>query len=204
MSAFTVAITGGIASGKSEVTRRFQALGVAVADADLLARQLVEPGAPALAAIVERFGGSVLGGDGTLDRAALRLRVFDDVPARRDLESILHPRIREALRRSCEAADSPYAMAAIPLLAEGGGRRAYPWLDQILVIDVPREMQLARLLRRDEIDQALAERMLAAQADRHARLAIADDLIENTGSLEVLDAQVRSLHQRYLALSAAR
>ena len=121
---FVVAITGGIASGKSVVGRRFEQLGIAVADADVFARLLVEPGQPALEAIAARFGGGVLHADGRLDRGALRRIVFDDEHARHDLEDILHPRIRAALRDACIAAGGPYAMAAIPLLTEGGGRSA--------------------------------------------------------------------------------
>lgn len=201
MAEFIVAITGGIASGKSAVCERFAALGVAVADADVAARQLVEPGTPALAEIVARFGANVCAGDGRLDRRALRERVFNDATARRDLEVILHPRIREQLERECRQATTRYAMAAIPLLAEVGGRAAYPWLQRIVVVDLPEAMQLARLQARDAISAPLAQQMLAAQATRSQRLALADDVIDNSGSLAALDAQVSALHQCYLQLA---
>ena len=202
MHPFVVAITGGIASGKSEASRLFEKHGIAVADADVIARALVVPGQPALNAIDVRFGSGVLQPDGRLDRAALRQRIFDDDSARRDLESILHPRIRLALHDACAAATSAYAMAAIPLLAEGGGKTAYPWLARILVVDVPREVQVQRLLRRDGGTPAQAEHMLAAQASRDARLAIADDVIDNSGSMDALTAQVDALHAVYLRFAA--
>ena len=204
MAGLIVAITGGIASGKSEVARRFEALGVPLADADQVARDLVEPGMPAFDEIVQRFGTGILREDGRLDRAALRQLVFANVDARRNLETILHPRIRVELQRRCVEAAAPYAMTAIPLLAEGGGRVAYPWLDRILVIDLPRELQRERLLHRDGITPNLAERMLLAQVDRAQRLMIADDVIDNSGTLSALDAQVVDLHREYLRLAATR
>lgn len=200
---FVVAITGGIASGKSEVGHRFEQLGIAVADADAFARRLVEPGQPALEAIVARFGSGLLQADGRLDRDALRRIVFDDPYARNDLEAILHPRIRAALHDACIAANSPYSMAAIPLLTEGGGKSAYPWVTRILVVDAPRNVQLQRLLQRDGSSRDQAERILAAQATREQRLAIADDVIDNSGSIEALSSQVRELHALYLSLVAA-
>lgn len=203
MANFIVAITGGIASGKSAVCARFAALGVAVADADVAARQLVAPGMPALAEIVARFGAAVCADDGRLDRGALREHVFSDVQARRDLEAILHPRIREQLQRECRLASTAYAMVAIPLLTEVGGRAAYPWLQRIVVVDLPEAMQLARLQARDAISAALAQQMLAAQATRSQRLALADDVIDNSGSLAALDAQVSALHERYVQLASA-
>jgi len=198
---FCVGLTGGIASGKSAVADRFAARGIAVVDADVAARDVVAPGQPALAEIAAVFGNGVLQVDGTLDRAALRRHVFDDEAARRRLEAILHPRIRVRMHEQARRAGGPYVIVAIPLLAEGGGRLAYPWLDRILVVDVPREVQLARLVRRDGIEVALAERMVAAQADRASRLAIADDVIVNEGALALLDAEVDALDRRYRALA---
>jgi dephospho-CoA kinase len=198
-----VAITGGIASGKSEVARRFEALGVPLTDADRVARELVEPGMPAFDEIVQRFGIGILREDGRLDRAALRQLVFVDDDARRALEAILHPRIRAELHRACNAAAAHYAIAAIPLLAESGGRTVYPWLDRILVVDLPRELQRERLLHRDGITPELADRMLAAQVNRAQRLLIADDVIDNSGALPDLDMQVEALHRQYLRLAAA-
>lgn len=201
MATYCIGLTGGIASGKTAVTRAFEALGIVVADADLAARDAVAPGSPGLAEIVATFGHDVLDGEGKLDRAAMRRRVFDDADARRRLEGIVHPRVRALLVQQCEAAASPYAIAAIPLLAEVGGRAAYPWLQRILVIDVPVETQRQRLIQRDGIDAALADRMIAAQATRAQRLAISDDVIVNAGSLEDLQRHVATLDAGYRRLA---
>ena len=203
MSACVVGLTGGVASGKSEVERRFAARGVTVADADIAAREAVAAGSEGLAAVVDAFGSGVLQADGSLDRARMRRIVFADDDARRRLEAIVHPQVRLRLRRACEAAPGPYAMADIPLLAEGG-RDCYPWLHRVLVIDVPPDVQMARLLARDGIDDALAARMVAAQASRAARLAIADDVLVNDDTLEALDRGVEALDRRYRALAQAR
>ena len=204
MSEFIVGVTGGVASGKSEVTRRFEALGIFVADADVAARVAVEAGSEGLAEVVGAFGADVLAPDGTLDRAAMRRHVFGDEAARRRLEAIIHPRVRANLREACKVAPGPYAVAAIPLLAEGGGREAYPWLSRILVVDVPVDVQGARLMARDRVDTELAQRMIVAQATRDQRLAIADDVIVNAGAVEALVAHVAALDRRYRALAAAQ
>jgi dephospho-CoA kinase len=127
--------------------------------------------------------------------------VFDDVQARRRLEAIVHPRVRMRLRAQCEAASSLYAVADIPLLTEGGGRTAYPWLDRILLVDVPETVQAERVMARDRVDAELARRMIAAQATRAQRLAIADDIMVNDGPLETLDGHVIALHRRYLVFA---
>lgn len=202
MAHFAVAVTGGVASGKSAVTRAFEARGITVADADVAARAVVEPGQPALAEVAAAFGPSFLRADGRLDRAAMRERVFADPAAKATLEGLLHPRIRTWLRSACAEAPGPYVVVAIPLLAEGGVRSGYAWLDRILVVDVPTPVQVARLVQRDDISVDLAERMVAAQASRAARLAIADDVVVNNGSLEALDLAVAKLHDRYLATAA--
>ena len=198
MSDFIVGLTGGVASGKSEVTRRFQALGVEVVDADVAAREVVEPGQPALARIAERFGAGMLLADGRLDRRQLRERVFADAQARRDLEAITHPAIRARVKAQAQAAPGPYAVVAVPLLAEAG-RAAYPWMARVLVVDAPESLQHDRLMRRDGVDEALAARMIAAQASRTVRLAIADDVILNDGDPAHLDTAVAALHARYLS-----
>lgn len=202
MSDYIIGVTGGVASGKSAVTRLFEALGIAVADADLAARAAVAPGSAGLAAVVAAFGESVLASDGSLDRAAMRQRVFGDEPARKQLEAIVHPLVRAQLRHECESAPGPYAIAAIPLLAEGGGRVAYPWLQRILVVDASIEVQRARLMQRDAIDAVLADRMIAAQTPRERRLAIADDIIVNDGELGLLDEQVKALDRLYRTLAS--
>ncbi|WP_449446512.1 dephospho-CoA kinase [Thermomonas brevis] len=202
MSDYIIGLTGGVASGKSSVETCFRALGVAVADADGAARDAVAVGSDGLAEVVARFGSDVLDADGQLDRPAMRRRVFADPDARRRLEAIVHPRVRKALADVCRAASGPYAVASIPLLAEGGGRDAYPWLHRILVVDVPEAVQLARLLRRDGIDIALARTMLGAQATRPQRLAIADDVLVNDGALDALPAQVEALDRLYRRLAS--
>ena len=202
MAAFCVGVTGGVASGKSEVTRRFEALGIVVADADLAARAAVAAGSDGLAEVAAAFGPQVLDADGGMDRAAMRRLVFNDDAARKRLEAIVHPRVRAMLQAQCAQAPGAYAIAAIPLLAEGG-REAYPWLQRVLVVDVPVAVQQARVMQRDRIDAELAARMIAAQATREARLAIADDIVVNDGSLEALQAQVEALDRRYRAMAEA-
>jgi dephospho-CoA kinase len=145
----------------------------------------------------------MLTSEGRLDRSALRQHVFQNELERRALEGILHPRIRQRMHEICSAADSVYALATIPLLTEGGGRQAYPWLDRILVVDVPRAMQQARLMERDGIDATLADRMIDAQASREQRLALADDIVINDGHWDHLDQAVAELDTRYRALADA-
>ena len=202
MSDYVIGLTGGIASGKSAVSQRFEALGITVADADAAAREAVAIGSDGLADVVGMFGAGVLAADGSLDRPAMRRRVFADPDARKRLEGIIHPHVRELLHAACARADSPYAIAAVPLLAEGGGRRAYPWLRRILVVDVPEALQLQRLLQRDGIDELLARRMIEVQATRRQRLAIADDVLANDGPLEALDERVAALDRLYRNLAA--
>ncbi|MGN6655433.1 MAG: dephospho-CoA kinase [Rhodanobacter sp.] len=195
-----VALTGGVAAGKSAVTRRFEALGVPVHDADVAAREVVAPGSEGLAEVVDVFGADVLDSRGQLDRPAMRRRVFADPAARRRLEAIIHPRVRAWLRERALAGTAPYCLLAIPLLAEN--IEQYRWVDRVLVVDVPESVQLARLLVRDGIDETLARRMIAQQASRADRLALADDVIDNSGDESALDQAVAELHRRYLALAA--
>lgn len=197
-----VGLTGGVASGKSAAAEAFAACGITVADADVAARAAVAPGSDGLAAVVAAFGPAVLAADGSLDRAAMRRRIFDDPAARRALEAIVHPRVRALLAAECAAAPSPYVIVAIPLLAEVG-REAYPWLQRVLVVDAAPEVQHARLMQRDGIDDTLASRMIAAQATRAQRLAIADDVLVNDRDLAALQAGVARLDAAYRHLAAA-
>ncbi len=197
-SARVIALTGGIAAGKSAVTRRFEALGVPVHDADLAARAVVEPGTSGLAAIVEAFGEEVLDAQGWLDRHAMRQRVFADPAARKTLEAIIHPRVRAWLRERAATDTAPYCVLAIPLLAENIAH--YRWVDRVLLVDAPESTRLNRLMARDGIDESLARRMLAQQATSAQRLTLADDIIDNSGDEAGLDEAVARLHQRYLAL----
>lgn len=203
MNQYTIAVTGGVASGKSTVTRLFEGLGITVADADIAAREVVAPGSEGLAEVAAIFGNGVLDPSGALDRAAMRRLVFSDPAARQRLEAIVHPRIREWLRAAVDRADGPYVMVSIPLLAEGGGRQAYPWLDRILVVDVPVEVQRERLMQRDGADAALAASMIAAQATRDQRLAIADDVIVNDRTVKELEGHVAALDRLYRGLAGA-
>lgn len=197
--ALVVALTGGVAAGKTAVTRRFEALGVHVHDADVAAREVVEPGTPGLAAVVDAFGAGVLDEAGRLDRAAMRRHVFADPAARRTLEAIIHPLVRQWLHARARAERGPYCLLAIPLLAENIAQ--YRWVDRVLVVDVPESVQLARLIARDGVDETLARRMIEQQASRADRLALADDVIDNSGDESALDQAVAELHQRYLALT---
>jgi dephospho-CoA kinase len=200
-TALRIGLTGGIASGKTEVANAFARRGVPVIDTDRIARDVVEPGTPALAAVVAAFGTGMLTADGRLDRRRLRERVFADAACRRRLEAILHPEIRRAMETEAAAVTAPYAVIAIPLLVETGQQAD---VDRVLVVDCPPELQRARLMSRDHETAERAAAMLAAQGPRSARLAIADDRIDNTGSLADLDDAVERLHRRYLALASHR
>lgn len=195
-----IALTGGIAAGKSTVEQRFRAHGICIYDADQAAREVIEPGTDGLAQIVEAFGHEVIGADDRLDRPAMRQRIFADREARHTLESIVHPRVRLWLQQRALADTGPYCMLAIPLLAEHIGH--YRWTDRVLLVDVDEATQIRRLMARDDIDETLARRILANQATREQRLAVADDVIDNSGDPAMLDAQVAALHERYLALTA--
>ncbi|TVQ47061.1 MAG: dephospho-CoA kinase [Gammaproteobacteria bacterium] len=186
-----VGLTGGIASGKSTVAQAFEALGVSVIDTDVIAREVVAPGSPALAEIREAFGEAVLEAAGGLDRRRMRELVFADAARRRQLEAILHPRIRAATLARADAAPGDYVVIAVPLLVETGFDRL---VAQVVVVDCPEALQLARLMQRDGQDEAAARRMLAAQTSREARLARADHVIDNSGTLAETQAQVAALH----------
>jgi dephospho-CoA kinase len=193
-----VGLTGGIASGKSTVASLFGELGAGVIDTDEIARQLVLPGSHALDQIVERFGDQILAPDGALDRRRLRAIVFASPASRSELETILHPPIRaEALARAA-ASTAPYVLLVVPLLFETGFDRL---VDRKLVVDCTESQQIARLTGRDGVGASEARAMLAAQMTREGRKAGADDIIDNSGSLEATRDQVARLHERYLQLA---
>lgn len=191
---FRVALTGGIASGKSTVADMFAGLGVAVIDTDVISREVVDADQPALCEIRERFGSDVIDAAGNLDRRALRNIVFADEQARLDLEEILHPRIGAETRRQADAAPGPYQIIVVPLLVDSP---LLGFVDRVLVVDCDENLQIQRLLARDTETVDQARRILAAQASREARLAIADDVIDNNQGLDETRHQVRGLHARY-------
>ncbi|MES9962864.1 MAG: dephospho-CoA kinase [Candidatus Sedimenticola sp. 20ELBAFRAG] len=194
----TVGLTGGIGSGKSAVTRLFEDLGVPVIDADQASREVVKPGQPALQQLAQRFGDQIIDSRGQLLRKALREIVFTDEQARKDLETILHPLIRQRIDQQLGELSDPYAVLAIPLLIETG---ASYQVDRILVVDCSVSEQVRRVSNRDGVSEAQVEAILATQASREQRLKAADDVIENSGTIEELKPRVAALHQKYLELA---
>lgn len=195
-----IGLTGGIGSGKSTVCRMFGELGVPVIDADQVSRELVEPGQPALAALIALFGPTLLTAEGRLDRSRLRTLVFADATCRRQVEALLHPQIRRRMLELSATTDAPYAILAIPLLIESGWQSL---VERILVIDCPPDAQLHRAAERDGVPPSQVEAIMASQASRAERLAYANDIIDNSGDLAHLRTQVAAIHQRYLTMAAA-
>lgn len=193
-----IALTGGIASGKSAVAEIFAQLGAPVLDTDQIARDVVEPGTPTLAKLVAEFGADILDASGRLDRARMRARVFSDPEQRKQLEAITHPAIREELAARAQRAQGPYQIHVIPLLIESGRADLY---DRVLLVDTSEEDQLKRLTARDNSSPELARQILAAQASREERLEAADDVIVNTGTLQDLHRFVQTLHRNYTLLA---
>lgn len=198
--ALIVGITGGIGSGKSAVTQRFEQHGVTVVDADLVARVIVQPGRQALAEIARHFGQEIILADGTLDRAALRQRVFADDNERHWLEQLTHPLIGQEILDQISAATSPYTILSSPLLLETSQKNV---VDCVVVVDVPEEIQLQRTVQRDDNDEAQVRRIMAAQMPRDDRLAQADIVIDNSRSLAALDSLVEELHKEFLLRAEA-
>lgn len=196
-----IGLTGGIASGKSAASARFEELGVPVIDADVVSREVVEPGTEALAAIADRFGDEILQTDGTLDRAKLRGIVFHDPAEKTWLESLLHPLIRDRIRQHLKAAHGEYTILSSPLLLESGQDEL---VDRVLVIDVPEELQRQRAMARDGSDEATIQAIIDAQMSRRRRCEQASDIIVNDGSLEQLQAAVDEQHAYYRRLAALR
>ena len=193
-----IGVTGGIGSGKTAATDRFQALGITVVDADLASRVIVEPGRPALNAIAEHFGSHVIAEDGSLNRRALREIVFGNPEERKWLERLTHPLIAQEIVQQIQASRSPYTILASPLLLESGQSTM---AQRVLVIDVPEEVQVARTASRDNTDANSVKAIIAAQMKRQDRLAKADDIIVNDQSLEALHAAVDALHKTYLEMA---
>lgn len=197
---YVVAITGGIGSGKTTIANQFAELGIDVVDADVIAREVVEPGSPALAAIADHFGPDVITPDGQLDRRRLRERVFSDPSAKAWLNALLHPLIRSEMQRQCAAARPPYCLLVVPLLVEN---KLTGLANRVLVVDVDEATQIERTCRRDGVTAEQAKAIIAAQASRSERLAAADDVIENlNGSEMAIKARILTLHETYLAFAS--
>lgn len=196
---FSVGLTGGIGSGKSAVADLLAQQGAAIIDTDQIAHALTAPGGAAIRPIAEQFGDSFLTPEGALDRAAMRERVFSDAAAKRQLEAILHPLIRQQTRIEAERVPGSYLVFVVPLLVESG--RWKDSVDRVLVVDCSEALQLERVMRRSQLSAEQVRAIMATQASREARLAVADDVIVNDQAMDTLEQAVVALHQRYLALA---
>ncbi len=195
---FVVVLTGGIASGKTAVSDLFAQRGVPVIDTDQIAHEIVEPGQPALKRIAEAFGQEFLGADGSLDRKKMRNAIFSSPQKKNRLEGILHPAIRAEVDRRIAQIDAPWCILVAPLLAETS---LFKWIDRVLVVDVEESVQVERVMARDEISQQQAQSILDAQISRRQRLALADDILDNNGSLAQLKTAVNKLYVKFAALA---
>ena len=196
---FSIGLTGGIGSGKSFVADLFAQHGASIVDTDVIAHQLTAAGGRAMPAIRELFGTDYLNPDGSLNRAAMRARVFADDGARRQLEGILHPLIAAETDAAAVAADGDYVIFVVPLLVESG--RWVDRVDRVLVVDCPESLQIERVMQRSQLPAAQVEAIMASQASRQRRLAVADDVVVNDGARSAVEAVVKRLHAQYLALS---
>lgn len=197
---YVVALTGGIGSGKSTVAESFARRGVSIVDADVIARQVVEPGQPALHELALRFGKNIILHDGSLNRAVLREYIFNDPLAKQWVNQLLHPLIHAKTGQLIRAATTPYVLWVVPLLIENGLQNQ---ANRVLVVDVDEQTQLVRTMQRDGVSRQQAEQILRAQVSRQQRLACADDIIDNNGGAETIEPRVASLHSRYLELAAS-
>jgi len=197
-----VGLTGGIGSGKSAAAAEFGRLGATVVDTDAIARQLTVAGGPAMAQVRRLFGDDFVDAAGALDRAKMRKLAFRDPAAKKKLEQLLHPLIRAESELRIAAASGPYVIHVVPLLVESPGYRRR--VTRVLVVDCPQDVQVERVRQRSRLPEEEIRRIVASQAKREERLAAADDVIDNSGSLDALHKQVRELHPKYLELSRAR
>jgi dephospho-CoA kinase len=195
---YVVVLTGGIASGKTAVSDLFAQRGVPVIDTDRIAHEIVEPGRPALKRIAEAFGQEFLGSDGRLDRKKMRNAIFSSPQQKNRLESILHPAIASEVDQLVSQVEELWCILVVPLLA---ATRLFSWIDRVLVVDVKESVQIERVMARDKISQKQAQSILDAQTSRRQRLALADEILDNSGSLEELEAMVDKLYQKYTALA---
>lgn len=196
-----VGISGGIGSGKTTVTDLFAKYAIEVIDADVIAREVVEPGTPALEAIVAKFGESVLDESGRLHRAKLRTLVFEDVEVKNWLNQLLHPAIRQQMLLQTQQAKSAYCLLSVPLLVEN---KLYEEVDRVAIVDVDEQTQLQRTLLRDKTNEQQIRAIMRAQATRLQRLAVADDVIDNSGKTDDLGKQVAQLHKNYMFLATQK
>ena len=192
-----IGLTGGIGSGKSAVSDKFKSLGITVVDADVAARTVVEPGQPALAEIERHFGSNILNQEGVLDRAQLREIMASDSEERVWLESVLHPKIGEQIAKELAESTSPYTIYVAPLLLETNSQKM---CSRVLVVDVPKEIQIQRTAERDKVSEIQIEKIVTVQMEREERLEKADDVLVNTGTIKELEQQVMKLHQKYLEM----
>jgi dephospho-CoA kinase len=200
MSQFVVGLSGGIGSGKTTVSNMFAKLGVQIIDADVIARQVVEPDSLALGAITDKFGSQLLDQDGNLDRRKLRDIVFSQPEAKNWLNALLHPLIQQQMQQQTRQAKSIYCILSVPLLVEN---QSYKNVDTVLIVDVPENLQRSRSISRDAASETQINAIMASQATRQQRLEVADDVIDNSGDEEALLAQVYQLHQRYMRMAGA-
>ncbi|HWS40402.1 MAG TPA: dephospho-CoA kinase [Arenimonas sp.] len=199
---YCVAVCGGIASGKSSICTLLEIAGATLVDADIIARDLVKPNEPALYEIEQRLGSQFILKDGSLDRVALRTHVFSDPKAKQILENILHPRIQSELLRQSEQAKTTYVAVAIPLLSPSTRIAAYAWINRVMVVETPELMQQSRIMARDGCSLEIAKAMIAAQLSYQERLSMADDVVINDASIELLQQWATRLHERYLSKTA--
>ena len=193
-----VGLTGGIGSGKSAATKLFSNAGIDIIDADEVARDVVALGSEGLEQITSHFGVGILNEDGSLNRGALRERVFNNETEKQWLNGLLHPLIRQAMMQQINDSTSPYCILSVPLLVEG---KLHEMCDKVVVVDCPESMQLSRAMQRDGSTQEIIENIMASQATRAQRLAVADEVIDNSGSLDFLKQQVEALHDKFITLS---
>ena len=197
-----VGLTGGIGSGKSAAAAEFERLGATVVDTDAIAHALTQPGGAAIPEVQRLFGAGAIGASGAMDRKKVRERVFADPAAKKALEALLHPMIREESRRLIAAARGPYVVHVVPLLIESPDYRQR--VDRVLVVDAPEDLQVERVRVRSKLSEAEVRAIIASQASRADRLAAADDVIENRGTIDALRQQVAALHRKYLEYGKAK
>ena len=202
MSNYIVGLTGGIGSGKTTVANAFVAHGAALVDTDAIAHELTGPGGAAMPGLIAVFGSGIAAPDGALHRAAMRERVFADPACRQQLEGVLHPLIRQLAAERCRMAAAPYAILAVPLLVESGNWQAR--CDRVLVVDCPEAQQIERVVARNGMSPGQVRQIMAAQATRAQRLAVADDILTNSGDFSALAVPIAALHDKYLSLSAEK